>query len=327
MTGDEELGRHTRLRQALRERGARYVLGVPCNTIIRDLKAPLPAYQGRGRRPKAPWHLVSAWRHTLDPDGWTQVTVRDGEKGPAEIELVTRRVQTRLERKRTGPHEWLVVTRHPLADEGACAGKSSPDARDQDTCYGYRYYLTPTGMAKGNLEEPSLMELARIITAGLCIEASFKRGKGEVGMDEYQVRTWEGWHHHMVLTLIAVWFLISETHRGQQWTPKEVTPRHTVGLEKHTKTVQKRAFRRLISRAMPDIRSVARAIWSRQWAMIAGLVGSMAPSGAGPTAPDARSQRPVASGSQRTGARRAARRGDGSNCWATHSKFTWACAA
>jgi hypothetical protein len=43
--------------------------------------------------------------------------VRDGEKGPVEIELVTRRVQTRLERKRTGPQEWLVVTRRPLADD------------------------------------------------------------------------------------------------------------------------------------------------------------------------------------------------------------------
>src|SRR4029434_1684527 len=44
-------------------------------------------------------------------------------------ERVTRRVQTRLERKRTGPHEWLVVTRRPLADEGTLAGQSSPDAR------------------------------------------------------------------------------------------------------------------------------------------------------------------------------------------------------
>ena len=131
--------------------------------------------------------------------------------------MVTRRVQTRLERKRTGPHAWLVVTRHPLADEGTCAGKSSPDARDQDARYGYRYYLTPTAVAKKDLEEPSLRELGRVITAGACIEASFKRGKGEVGMDEYQVRTWEGWHHHMALSLIAVWFLISETHRGQQW--------------------------------------------------------------------------------------------------------------
>ena len=56
--------------------------------------------------------------------------------------MVTRRVQTRLERKRTGPHEWLVVTRSPLADEGALAGQSSPDARDQDAHHGYRYYLT-----------------------------------------------------------------------------------------------------------------------------------------------------------------------------------------
>jgi SRSO17 transposase len=27
-------------------------------------------------------------------------------------------------------------------------------------------------------------------------------------MDEYQVRTWPGWHHHMALSLLAVWFLI-----------------------------------------------------------------------------------------------------------------------
>jgi len=156
--------------------------------------------------------------------------VRDGEKGPVEIEMVTRRVQTRLARKRTGPHEWLVVTRCPLADEGAFAQKSSPEASDQDARYGYRYYLTPTGVAKGDLEEPSLRELARVIKAGMCIEASFKRGKGEAGMDTYQVRTWEGWHHHMALTLIAVWFLISETHRGQQWTPALTLPQVRYGL-------------------------------------------------------------------------------------------------
>src|SRR5215831_18462447 len=49
VTGDDELGRHTRFRQALRERGERYVLGVPCTTTMRDLEASWPAYQGRGR--------------------------------------------------------------------------------------------------------------------------------------------------------------------------------------------------------------------------------------------------------------------------------------
>jgi SRSO17 transposase len=117
VTGDDELGRHTPFRHALRERGERYVLGVPCNTTIRDLEAPLPAYAGRGRPLKAPWQSVTQWRQALPGDAWTHVTVRDGEKGPVAIALVRRRVQTRLERKRTGPEEWLVVTRRPLTND------------------------------------------------------------------------------------------------------------------------------------------------------------------------------------------------------------------
>jgi SRSO17 transposase len=118
VTGDDELGRHTRFRQALRERGERDVLGVPCTTTIRDLEAPWPVSQGRGRPPKPPWQSMTVWRHALVPEAWAHLTVRDGEKGPVGIEMVTRRVQTPLERKRTGPEEWLVVTRWPLADAG-----------------------------------------------------------------------------------------------------------------------------------------------------------------------------------------------------------------
>jgi len=156
--------------------------------------------------------------------------VRDGEKGPVEIEMVKRRVQTRIERKRTGPEEWLVVTRRLLADDRALEPRASRDATDQDARYRYHYYLTPTDGDKGAFKEPSLEELGRVIKAGACIEASFKRGKGEVGMDAYQVRTWQGWHHHMVLSLMAVWFLIGETHRGQQMTPALTLPQVRYGL-------------------------------------------------------------------------------------------------
>jgi len=62
VTGDDELGRQTRFRHDLRERGERYVLGVPCTTTMRDLEARLPTYQGRGRRPKAPWQSVTDGR-------------------------------------------------------------------------------------------------------------------------------------------------------------------------------------------------------------------------------------------------------------------------
>jgi len=43
VTGDDELGRHTQFRGELRQRGERDVLGVPCNTTVRDLEVPLPA--------------------------------------------------------------------------------------------------------------------------------------------------------------------------------------------------------------------------------------------------------------------------------------------
>src|SRR5438552_6808956 len=163
VTGDDALGRHTRFRGELRERGECYVLGVPCTTTMRDLEAPLPAYQGRGRRPKPPWPSVTAWRQALAVDAWTRLTVRDGEKGPVGIEMIKRRVQTRLERKRTGPEEWLVVTRRPLADDSTLEPQASRDATDQDAGYRYHYYLTPTQLSESELVEPSLAELARVI--------------------------------------------------------------------------------------------------------------------------------------------------------------------
>ena len=66
--------------------------------------------------------------------------------------MVKRRVQTRLERKRTGPEEWLVVTRRPLADDRTLEGKASRDATEHDGRYRYRYYLTPTCGLQSELE-------------------------------------------------------------------------------------------------------------------------------------------------------------------------------
>ena len=111
------------------------------------------------------------------------MTVRDGEKGPVEMAMVKRRVQTRLERKRTGPEEWLVVTRRPLADDRTWEPRASRDATEQDVRYRYHYYLTPTDGSEVAFTEPSLGELARVIKAGAGIEASWKRGKGDVGME------------------------------------------------------------------------------------------------------------------------------------------------
>jgi hypothetical protein len=100
------------------------------------------------------------------------------------IEMVTRRVQTRLERQRTGPEAWWVVTRRPLSDDRPLEPRASRDATEQDAQPRDHDDLTPTGESEAALKEPSLGELARVIKAGAGIEASCTRGQGEVGMDE-----------------------------------------------------------------------------------------------------------------------------------------------
>ena len=67
--------------------------------------------------------------------------------------------------------------------------RASRDATEQDARYRYHYYLTPTCVSERSFRSRLLGELARVIKAGACIAASFKRGKGEAGMEAYQVRT------------------------------------------------------------------------------------------------------------------------------------------
>ena len=40
------------------------------------------------------------------------------------------------------------------------------------------------------------------------IERAFQDAKGNAGMADYQVRSWAGWHHHMVMTMLAMLFIM-----------------------------------------------------------------------------------------------------------------------
>ena len=69
---------------------------------------------------------------------------------------------------------------------------------------------------------PATIARARLVrTSGLRwpIETCFEVGKQELGMGDYEVRSWRGWHHHMTLVLLALGFLVrlhsrfKKTHR------------------------------------------------------------------------------------------------------------------
>src|SRR6202041_1214896 len=62
-------------------------------------------------------------------------------------------------------------------------------------------------------------ELVRGRFARHRIEEVFGAAKGEVGLGQYEVRSWVGWHHHVTLSLVALWFLILERIRLGGKTP------------------------------------------------------------------------------------------------------------
>ena len=59
--------------------------------------------------------------------------------------------------------------------------------------------------------------LAEMSHSRYWIERAIQSAKGEAGLDEYQVRGWRGWHHHMTLVLLAMLFLLE---LQLDWKPK-----------------------------------------------------------------------------------------------------------
>jgi hypothetical protein len=51
-------------------------------------------------------------------------------------------------------------------------------------------------------------ELVRISGMRWPVEIIFRTGKVEVGFDHYEMRSWLGWHHHMVFAFLAHLFLV-----------------------------------------------------------------------------------------------------------------------
>lgn len=179
IVGDDEFGRPSEFRDRLADRGARYLLEIPSNTLVRRP----PSWPGR----KAKWCTVSKRRARRSAEKWQRITVRDGEKGPIEVLAFCTRVLTKRP-KAPAREETLLVMR---------------TVDDTQTWY----FLAPKGT------KLDTVALVRVAAQRHHVEQLFAIAKGEVGMDHYEVRSWVGWHHHMTLSILAVWFLVLERLR------------------------------------------------------------------------------------------------------------------
>jgi len=197
VVADDEFGRGFRFRHELQRMGERYLIEIPCSRTVREVNArPEPGIAGlRGRPRKAPFVQVRRWMAGLADKEWEKIPIRDGAKAPLIVWAARVRVYTRDGKKVSKKTQWLMVIR---TDE------NNPE---------HRYYWS-------NAEEDiSLREMVHAASARQWIEDCFQRAKGKVGLDHYEVRSWMGWHHHMTLSLLALYFLVLKQRRLSQSTP------------------------------------------------------------------------------------------------------------
>ncbi len=192
-------------RDALDAEGWWYVAEVPCTTPAfteaprtESLRlAPDASPRAVAIQPAA--QAVRAVARALPDEPWTTLTVADGAQGPRIHQFAALRGwQSRDEVPSRAC--WLVLRRNLDGIEP-------------------KYYLSNAP------EETSLSELARVGGATRwTVETEFQTYKGQVGLDEYEVRSWLGWHHHVTLCLLANAFLLA---LQQDWTSEtEVGKKH-----------------------------------------------------------------------------------------------------
>jgi len=203
ITADDEFGRVGHFRRDLQEMGERYVLAIPSNITARvldDQEIPRP---GPGSATARPFVSVASLREQLSASAWQRIDVRDGEKGPLLVEMaIIPNVQTMTDRRCLKHPEVLIFLRY----------------QDEHSVRHDEVYLS-----NGPATTPAA-EFARVVSAERRVEEGIRRAKSEAGLADYQVRTWQGWHHHQTLSLVATWFLVQQMRQGRQTTPALTVP-------------------------------------------------------------------------------------------------------
>jgi SRSO17 transposase len=169
VTGDTVYGSHRPLREGLEARKQAYALAVTCQEQVE--------VQGERKR-------VDRLADGLEPDQWQRLSVGNGSKGPREFDWA--RVELR-QPEQDGWQRYLVVRRSLVAGEKPAE-------------LAYVLVFAPSGT--------TLAAMAEAIGRRWTVEQCFEEGKGEVGLDHYEVRAFQGWYRHIPLCMLAHAFLV-----------------------------------------------------------------------------------------------------------------------
>jgi len=138
---------------------------------------------------------VDQWTQQQPAEAWQRVNLRDGTKGPLRVDILHRRV-------------WLWDGTEPQARQWHLIVR-----REVDTPTEIKYSLSNA------LADTPAPRLAFMQGQRYWIERALQNGKQDVGLGDYQVRSWRGWHHHMALVMMAMLFTLEERLLHHQTRP------------------------------------------------------------------------------------------------------------
>jgi SRSO17 transposase len=198
VTFDEGYGKDPGFLSGLEELDERYIGEVPksfrCWRQRPEVEQPKPGRTGRPRRKprvrrgEPEPQTAEAIAASLPSSAWKRLRFREGTKGIQLAHFAAVRIVAERD-DLPGPDLWLVIER-------SC-----------DQAPYIKYYVSNAA------PDCPLLELAQAGHSRWPVEDCFLRGKQELGLDDYEVRGWRGWHHHMTLVMLAMWFLVLEKRR------------------------------------------------------------------------------------------------------------------
>ncbi len=208
VTADEAYGSDSRFRRLLEDRGVGFVVAVSKAQRLwapgfRQLKAEDYVREFAGDSDRAPWEELSCGA---------------GTKGERRSRWAALRFGAALEQD-----DGRVFRKALLVRESLSESKTGVRERAYDlTC-------SPEGT--------TLRKLAEIAGARWAIEECFEQAKQETGLDEYEVRSWAGWHRHVTLSMLAHATLAAiRAQAADAATKTEAAPKKRTPTTKPTKT-------------------------------------------------------------------------------------------
>jgi len=215
VTGDDAYGASPDFRDGVAAEGWLYLLEVAGNTPVWPIAAAwdVPSYSGFGR-PRKPRlspgqrREVNERAAALPASAWHAIPVAEGAQGPRIYRFAAERVRDSRDGE-PGEAVWLIH-------------RSNLDGSEPRRYFSNAPVPTP------------LATLARVAAARWPIETEFETNKTDIGLDEYEVRSWNGWNHHITLCLLASAFLLT---LQQEWGGKDAPDHPAAGLPGGTRSL------------------------------------------------------------------------------------------